>query len=393
MLQIAREGRDMPELRAKSFIKREIAVKDKEDPTFKDPRWIQGCPPELSARVGPYLRRWAKKLRNKLRPKDRADVAAGKQIFYTCGLDAIKVGEAYAFAIATVSGMMADGERLVVLEDDQSRFDLHLTQGAFGFLDRVYRRFLPKKIASALRRSHKSTGTSSLGTKYSVPYTMQSGWPDTSIGDTLANAAMKFQIHGIGARWISIICGDDSVTVTIDTEIAKLGGLAGIERAYAEFGTEIEAKLSYEPMDAEFCSGRFYPVNHSYVLMPKPGRILSKICWDQHVRSKTNRLAWLRGIANTMLEYGKVDPLMFSLGHMLAAQTGNGKVIMKRNEYKYYVTGEIVHPPMCDVYFYYDHHYALSATDVDELAMLVRTSRLGEFMRDPRLAHMASHDM
>lgn len=393
LLEIARDCNDMPALIAKSFIKKEICVKDVSDPTYKDPRWIQGCPPELSARVGPYLRPWAKNFKHAVAADwTIAGMVRGKQVVYTCGMNAQEIGAAFGHAIELIEGTLKLGEHVVFLEDDQSRFDLHLLKGPFHALNKIYRKYLPRRVANLLKRK-LSRGTSNLGTKYKVPYTMQSGWPDTSLGDSITNAAMKYDIHGVGRRWISIICGDDSVTITVDSEIALCGGVGVIISRYADFGMEVEALLRENPLDAEFCSGRFFPCGNTFVLMPRTGKILSKICWDMVPRSLANRLSWLRSISTTMCEYGAVDPFMYALGAMLAREVGDGPVIDTKEPYKYYVVGESPRPSEFDVAVYFDHHYALSACDIKEMVDIILRSHVGDFLSDPRFCAIAAHDL
>lgn len=394
LLQIARDGVDMPQLVAKSFIKKEIVIKEEHNPVFKDPRWIQGCPPELSARVGPYLRKWTHSFRDAIAPDwTIASMKKGKQVVYTCGMNAIEIGVAFTRAIDLITECLVPGERVVFFEDDESRFDLHLTEGPFVLLDAIYSQFLPRGIARLLRR-RVSKGVSNLGTSYSVPYTMQSGWPDTSIGDTIVNAALKYKIHRVGHNWIAIICGDDSITITTNTEISALGGLDSIVETYEDYGMEIEAALREDPLDVEFCSGRFYPCGKTHVLMPRIGRMLSKICWDDKQRSLVNRMSWLRSIACTMREYGKIDPLLAALGRMLTGATGQGKIISTRDPYKYYVSGELrAIPSEFDVAVYYDHHYGLNSKDVAQLCSVIESSRVGDFLEDSRLGVMAEHDL
>jgi len=242
-------------------------------------------------------------------------------------MSANAIGDAYAKAIECIEREMDEDDSLVFIEDDQSRFDLHLLEGPFSLLHGVYRQFLPRKVAALLKRG-KSRGVSCLGTKYSVDYTMQSGWPDTSCGDTLVNAAMKYHIHGVGNLWISIICGDDSVTVTTAKSLSSLGGEAGLLRQYADFGMEVEIKTSNHPLDVEFCSGRFFPHYGSYVLMPKTGKLLAKMCWDAVQRNPVHRVEWLRGVAQTLVTYGRVDPFLLTLGLMIRHRCGEGKSLM-----------------------------------------------------------------
>lgn len=402
LLQIRVDTNDMPDrggmgaplLTASSFIKKEIAVKEIGDQVYKDPRFIQGCPLELSAACGPYLRPWTKHVRQALRPKEHtlSEIRRGLQVVYTCGLTSQQIGAEFGKAIETIEMHMDEGDQLVVLEDDQSRFDLHLLQGPFAFLSQLYRLKLPRRVAYLLRRK-LSKGRSNLGTKYSIPYTMQSGWPDTSVGDTLVNSAMKYRIHGIGNLWISIVCGDDSVTVTTKREIAKLGGLSGIIKSYADFGMEIEAKISTNPLEVEFCSGRFYPANGSYILMPKPGRIMSKICWDMKARNHNNRRAWLRGIAITLDNYGRVDPLLAAVGVGLHRQLGHGRTIVERdNEYKSQLKGAVDVTHM-DVLRYYDQHYMMNERNVSDLICYLEQLSLNTLGDQPHLCEMARFDL
>lgn len=273
------------------------------------------------------MRKFAHRIRDCLAPSSNDHThRLKKQIYYTCGRNAQEIGDALAQAIKQVTASMDFDDHLVFIEDDESRFDLHLTEGPFRLLDYLYSKFLPRKVRQLLRRTRNSRGVTHLGTKYSVPFTMQSGWPDTSVGDTLVNAAMKGDIHGWGRNWVSIICGDDSVTVTTAKELERLGGAEGLKRSYTNFGMEVEILVRESVADVEFCSARFYPTQHTFIMMPKPGKILSKICWDMEVRGKANRIVWLRSVACTLDLYGKVDPCIAALARVLHDYTGAGKL-------------------------------------------------------------------
>ena len=392
-LQMFRDGFDEPRLTAKSFIKRELAVKPTDNPQFKDPRFIQGCPVELSALTGPSLRVLAKNVRQGLRPKHgiAGEVRAGRQIVYTCGMSAEAVGQEFRKAIDCITEMLEPGDEIVFLEDDQSRFDLHLLEGPFKALARIYHKKLGRRVARLLRRG-KSVGRTNLGTKYSIPWTMQSGWPDTSVGDTLINAIMKRHIHGIGRAWISIICGDDSVTVTTRKEIERLGGLDSIIAEYAKFGMEVEALLRTNALDVEFCSSRFLPHKDSFVLFPKVGKILAKLCWDQVDRNEPNQKAWLRGICSTLEHYGKLDPLLEGLAFGLRQSLGEGKIIVQqRSEYKHWLNGTSTMDPIA-LSEYYAHHYQLSPTDISRLSLLLRHAKVGDLCDDSLLAQVVERD-
>jgi hypothetical protein len=410
---------------ADSFIKREVAIKRAEavyhtlktplyrmdvmfqvaqvvgDVLIKAPRWIQGCKPDLSVDVGPFCHKLAKHVRRGLSPGDEdnpfyytpAQIRSGKQVVYTCGMNAEQVGAAYRGAIDVISGMCEPGERVVVIEDDQSKFDEHITRAAFHFAERFYGAKLPSDVARKLRRDI-SRGISKLGTRYRVPYTVQSGVPDTSIIDSIINAAMKYFIHQIGRKWISLILGDDSVTVTTDWEINFLGGILAMQAIYANFGMEVEIQLRLDPCDAEFCSGRFYPVGDTFVLMPKIGKLLAKLAADMKDRNGPNQLAWLRGISMTLSEFGRVDPLCKTLALSIFRFTGRGRVIRERdNPYKYPVTQHHV-VTEANVDDYYDRFYSMNRNAfLSCIDTLSHKFELGIVYDNPFLAEMVRIDI
>jgi hypothetical protein len=382
-------------LYASSFIKKEKALRNTADPLIKDPRFIQGCPIELSACCGPYLRPFAKNVRQSLRPVQYSpqEIGSGKQIVYTCGLTNDDIGVEFSRAIDYISEHLDIDDELVFIEDDQSRFDLHLTEGPFRFLNSVYRSKLPRKVANALRRK-VCVGRTNLGTKYSIPFTMQSGWPDTSVGDTLVNAIMKYAAHGVGQNWISIICGDDSITVTTRKALEARGGPNGLITSYQSFGMEVTLKVSDDPLDVEFCSGRFHPCRGSYLLVPKTGRILARICFDVVDRAPRKHNAWLRGISETLLHFGRVDPLLAALGKNLDERLGEGLVIKEAvNEYGHRYGDGVIQPSWEDTCMYYDAHYSMSEADVRECVAVISQSQLGTFTHSSLLHHLAMHDV
>jgi hypothetical protein len=398
-LKLVNESELMPALVASSFVKKELVLREPNSAAIvKDPRMIQGCPPMLSLKCGPFIRKAAKALKSGLKPTKWLpdSVKTGKHIVYTCGMSAESIGISYSKAIDLIRSMCGPGERVVVLEDDQSRFDLHITEPAFEHIDACYSALLPKKVARLLRRGPQSMGKTKLGCKYSIPYTMQSGWPDTSYGDSAANACMKLYIHGIGNKWISLICGDDSVTVTTDVEITKLGNEQGIVAAYAKLGMEIEVVIRPNPDLAEFCSARFYPHGTQYVLMPKPGKLIAKLGWDMVDRSPGNQIAWVRGVTSTLLHFGHIDPILGALGRSLSRQTGEGKrIAYQYNEYKATLCGGLSSAPMADVYYYYMTHYDLTVSEVDYIITYFDSDKLvlGVPCADPLIVGFCRTDL
>jgi len=217
---------------------------------------------------------------------------------------------------------------------------------------------------------------------------MQSGWPDTSLGDTLVNAAMKTYIHGSGKPWISIVNGDDSVTVTLEGVI-PVGKLV---KQYADLGMEVEVKYRTSPLDVEFCSANFRPVGDTYVLMANTGRILSKLGWDMVDRNPVKQRRWLRAIADTLACYGHYDPVLEAVARACLRSAGKVEPLkLKFNEFAKWFDLKHPKPQDADVFAYYHWRYGLMPTEVHALVKAVST----EFpcFSSPTVLHIARTDI
>jgi hypothetical protein len=395
-IKAACDGLHKVVITAKSFVKREKALKSLWDFTLKAARLIQGCPMEMTVYLGPWIGMFAKIVRRRLRPQCYADVLVGKHFVYSSGLDNRAIGDAFASAIAILQQHLAPGDYLIFIEDDQSRFDMHILEDAFHALRRVYARFLPWWVTHYLTRTCKSKGTTSHGMKYTIPFTMQSGWPDTSLGDTLVNMIMKLWIHGACRPWISIVCGDDSVTVMPYSLYAALGGKEHFIKQYTLLGMEVELKTTTEPMDVEFCSGRFYPCRGSYVLMPKTGSLLSRACFDMEERTESGHQAWLAAIASTLHSFGRVDPVLDALGrgldaHLKGITPLESALFDYTAQYKYRISESHVKPTAEQTLEFYAHIYGIDSRQFTTLVKVLETTPLG-WNAHPLLAVLVERD-
>jgi len=388
---------DAPHDIGSCFIKREFALRpdDSAEP-YKDPRQIQGAPPQLILRTGRFVKALALNVAAGYTPGDRDNhfavpnlIAEQKHLIYTSGLTGEQIGKAYAECLGAIRAMKRlPGDRVVILEDDQSRFDMHMTFGPFNFLREFYRSKLPRRVASLLTRKDTIKGRTHLGSKFKVIRQMQSGWPDTSLGDTLVNGFMKFYIHGPGRPWVTILSGDDSVTVTLQSEIDALGGVEGIIYRYALFGMEVEAKIHCDPLKVEFCSSSFRPSDsHGYILMPRTGKLIARIGHDFELRSPERQREQLASIGHTLRHYGAYDPLFDAMGKELM-QFGPGKLDL--TEFQIRLEGNAKVSDY-DIYTFYDHRYNLNSQDVKDLTAITANT-YGKIHDDSRLVSMALID-
>jgi len=397
LIEIYEHGSPNTDKHASSFIKQELVLRESDDTVHKDPRMIQGCPEDMTVQCGPYLRLLVKHLKSKVTPDVICSDSFRKRqhFFYSCGMNSTDVGRVYEECLEFMASVCPAGERVIVIEDDQSRFDEHIGRGAFSYLEQFYSMYLPGPVSMRLSRG-TSRGYTNLGTRYTVPYTMQSGWPDTSFGDTLLNMAMKMRIHGPGGKWFSIVCGDDSLTITTTDTLRAMGGAGNIARQYSEFGMEVDIVIRDDPMTAEFCSSRFFPHKEGLVLFPKSGKILGRLGWDRIDRQPKQQLMWLRGICNTLAQYAIIDPISRSLHDRLMQKLGCGGVIAHHvldEQYVYVPDYEGLSIDLDAVQEYYFLHYDLLPSDIDSLcSQIANHLEIGGEITHPAAQQMCKVD-
>jgi hypothetical protein len=311
----------------------------------------------------------------------------------------VGIGKALGDCISMIASTLQPGERIVYLEDDQSRFDMHMGEHTFRFLYKLYDQKLPRRVARMMRRgrsrggaSPTNFGRSRLGTRHSTAPAMQSGWSDTSAGDTAANIAMKLYIHGNGKRWVSIVCGDDSVTVIVDTDLRAIGWKGGVTMSYFHLGMEVEALVSYDPSEVGFCSGRFMAVGNTFVLVPKTGKLLSRILCDTVDRPPKRQREWIQGIANGLRQFNW-DPILIAYADGIDRQVGKGDKILEENLYKIQYIGSTP-VSWVESLAYYDKHYSLCERQVLDICAFLRNSfTIGVPMRHCLIEMMAEKDL
>lgn len=368
---------------------------------FKDPRMIQGCPPEMSVECGPHTRAFAKDMRDHFMPEEGSgpinadDLKAGRQLVYCCGLSAEEVGRKLLQAIGLIrSCATTEDDQVVFVEDDESRFDLHIIEGPCSFLAALYKEKLIKRVQKILTRTACSKGRTNGGIAYSVPYTMQSGWPDTSCGDSAVNIGLKIKIHGHGRPWVCLLLGDDSITVTLQSEVDRLGGKPGLIAAYTELGMEIEAVICDDVLLSEFCSMTFREVGGGLVPFPKVGKFLAKILCDDKPRNNLEeQLAWARGIGVTCSHFGRIDPLIAALSRGIFRCLGVGLTIdIERDPYKLWLDGSKIATPV-EILNHYQRFYGYDSSDIAHCVGVLENIDLFTVCSDTRICHLVDVDI
>jgi hypothetical protein len=168
--------------------------------------------------------------------------------------------------------LLSTEEGVVALEADGNRFDARFAQELNECLYWYYQKVLTddRAVQALAWIAERYTGYAKGDWTYSVQGTMQSGRPDTSLGDTIVTMYLAWKAFKRLNCRPSVA---NAERVLYDT--------------YRSVGMRIKPgalKIHRNPYHAEFCSSVFWPTDPSvvrggWVLGPKPGRMLSRLFW------------------------------------------------------------------------------------------------------------------
>jgi len=129
--------------------------------------------------------------------------------------------------------------------------------------------------------------------RWRVRFTRRSGHNDTSLSNSLVNAAILAEsCYRCGLRASIIVNGDDAlVAISGDFDSARL---AAVE---SEHGIRPEFRKFHSPYDVSFVSGVWFPGDVNFMFAPKPGRLLVKLFWTVKDIPKKKRLEYVTSVA------------------------------------------------------------------------------------------------
>jgi hypothetical protein len=280
----------------KMFIKAEkLDWNNLAEPEEKSPRAISSVSDMANLMLGPSMMGYTKHQKRALHGDPKDFMQKNHQIIYCAEFTPEAIGKMVAHA---------HNEGLqYVYENDHTRFDAHVNKYAIELESWLYTRAgLKGHALDAFKAQRSTVGYSRHGVKYSVEATRKSGDPNTSIGNSMINAITMYYAldiayssnkgikHGLrDVKFLMLVMGDDNLLLTnhpldmpkTNTVLTQLGFTPKF----------CERNLITE---AEFCSSRFVPIeNDSLLLVPKAGRIYSRLCIT--CKPVKNRYEWLAG--------------------------------------------------------------------------------------------------
>jgi hypothetical protein len=118
--------------------------------------------------------------------------------------------------------------------------------------------------------------------RYSLAGTTKSGHNDTTLGNSLINAAIAYSACARMGLCCDIIVAGDDLLVVIEGDfdehaLAKHESDMGILPEYRKFSM-VE--------DVSFISGIWFPIDEGFIFTPKPGRLLARLFWSVKPPSK-----------------------------------------------------------------------------------------------------------
>jgi len=162
---------------------------------------------------------------------------------------------------------------------------------------------------------------------FKVRGSRRSGTPNTSVGNSIINALVHaFILSKSAVDYRMIVLGDDNLVCMDHSEEVKLQ-----LDIFGQLGLKAVPKLvkAGEEHMIEFCSSRFWPLEENrYILGPKIGRAIAKLCWFIRPPVSTDdQMTMLRGtILSRYCDFSYL-PILNTLAQKLLHHTRKSGVV------------------------------------------------------------------
>lgn len=252
------------------FIKNEKAIDDEfEKPMIEAaPRLIQHRSNEYCARISQWLIPVEIRVWNWNASMERCPV---RERIFAKSLNSFQ----RATRIVAMWKKFSDPIALLL---DHSRFDAHLTLPLLERLEfDLYRKWIKDhRFHDLLEAQKKNRGKTRNGIIYKCPGRKMSGEYNTSLGDSLINAAMLlYWVRNVASE--TLIDGDDSVIVLERKDWKKLD-----PRFFGDMGMTTKVEYAEELEKIEFCQCRPVQISKGvWRMIRNPARVLSRTTFTE----------------------------------------------------------------------------------------------------------------
>lgn len=274
-------------------------------------------------------------------------------------------------------------------ERDGKNWDATMNMNHIGQRAHFYRRF-DRRYGRFVLDSAKVTGIGGPRghqLKYKLCGTTKSGHNDTSLGNSITNAAIIFEAAarlGIKSMMVCVM-GDDLIMAT-DEDF----DLHALMEAESDLGIIPEAAKFKDVEYVTFISGCYVPIGGGdFCFMPMPGRLLARLFWSTKNVGQKKIQEWRNSVCTGLIGVCGCLPLV---GTLLAMHSGkvNTNLLSRDQFYRYKLFSPLtvkVDQDIVDSWFL--RRYGFTGNDVHELTTILR-SHSHDFcvLTDPRFERM-----
>jgi len=143
--------------------------------------------------------------------------------------------------------------------------------------------------------------------RYKSTYTTASGFNNTTIRNTLINAAIALETLKYNDKIGHVIAMGDDLIVAVESDF-DINSFVDLE--FNEFGINPEARKFSHPCDLTFISACWYPHKSGYSFGPLIGKQLAKLFWTVKAPPKKKTDDWYYSICTGMLTTFRDCPVM-----------------------------------------------------------------------------------
>jgi hypothetical protein len=155
---------------------------------------------------------------------------------------------------------------------------------------------------------------------YTLVGTTKSGHNDTTLGNSIINAAIAFEAAlRLGLKCDIIVAGDD-LLIVVEGDFD--------EHAFARHEAGLGIKPEYRKFDywgdVSYISGIWVPSKNGLAFIPKPGRLLARLFWSTHPPSAKKVNDYKHSVVMGLLPTCGAIPV---IGEFLRSNDRGGKVV------------------------------------------------------------------
>lgn len=280
-------------------------------------------------------------------------------ITFASGMNARELG-------AWMENVLADGA-VMFYERDGKNWDSSMQKEHAAFRRGFYAGF-DDRLADFVGKCDKVKGAAVFPggiLRYSVNYTVKSGHNDTTLGNSLVNAAIAYAAFKRANIPASIlVAGDDLLVATYD--YVNVEELVSAESRY---GITPEAQTFVDFERVTFISGTWMSDGNQIGFVPQPGRLFARLWWSVRPPSHRQMAMYLRGVARGLAGVVGTMPLVRTFVGSFDSE-GEARLVSDKC---YNYRGAAFYFQEDDIYGAYMRRYGLARGDIEECEAWLRS--------------------